>query len=336
VADRAMRIPGPDHSISIERNPSRVLVTSALGEAQERPLRGAGVETTGMSRRYEPPRQSVPERNVPSETSEIRRPGSPEQEAAENLRRDSLVVHELEHRMANTLAILQANCRLEFANIVDPALLERMRRHERRIRDLAELHHFLSRGAGHGQIGAGDYFRPLCGVLSRSILAPLGLHCEAFVSEGVLAADTCEWLGLIVTELVTNAARHGFPDHRHGRVLVRMYAPDDTAWCCTVADNGSGMQNAAGGTGSSIVDALVQKLGGRMMVDTGASGTTVTILFPAAVGSNSSVLFEKTETGGHWKAEVPATRSASVQSAELEQLAARRAGGDDTVDNHPR
>jgi two-component sensor histidine kinase len=195
---------------------------------------------------------------------------------------EGLVMRELQHRMANTLAILQANCRLELGGVADPELRERLRRHELRILRLSELHQFLSRGAGRGEIEAADYFRSLCDVLTRSILAPLALHCETFVGEGVLDAATCEWLGLIVAELVMNAAKHAFPERSDGRIRVEIYAPDGMAWCCTVADNGCGMRNAAaGGAGSRIVDALVQMLEGQIAIDTGPAGTAVTIRFPA-------------------------------------------------------
>lgn len=191
------------------------------------------------------------------------------------------VLRELQHRMANTLAILQANCRVEFADVADPVLQQGLRRHEIRILRLAELHHFLSRGAGGGEIEAGAYFQSLCDVLSRSILAPLGIHCEVYVGEGILDATTCEWLGLIVSELVMNAAKHAFSGRAGGYIRVEVYAPDGMAWNCTVSDNGCGMRQASGGTGSRIVDSLVQMLEGRIAVDTGRGGTTTRICFPA-------------------------------------------------------
>lgn len=171
---------------------------------------------------------------------------------------------------------------MEFSRVADPALKAGLRRHEIRILHLAELHHFLSRGAGRDEIEAADYFQPLCGVLSRSILEPLGLRCEAFVGEGVLDGSACEWLGLIISELVMNAAKHAFPGRTEGCVRIEISAPDGMAWCCTVADNGCGIgKTAAGGTGSQIVDTLVQMLDGQMAVDTGSSGTTIVLRFPA-------------------------------------------------------
>ena len=98
--------------------------------------------------------------------------------------------------------------------------------------------------------------------------------------DGVLDASTCEWVGLIVAELVMNAAKHAFSHHSDGCVRVEIYALDAMAWCCKVADNGCGMRSASRGTGSQIVNALLQMLDGRMSIDTSRVGTTVTILFP--------------------------------------------------------
>ena len=199
-----------------------------------------------------------------------------------------LILRELHHRVANTLAILHANCRLDFAGVADSRLQERLRRHERHIKRLAEFHHFLSRGAGYGMIVAADYFRPLCAVLSRSVLEPAGIYCEAFVGEGTLDACSCETLGLIVSELAINAAKHGFQGRSDARVRIEILAPDGMAWCCSVADNGCGIQSDRRGGGSDILDALIQMLDGRIVIETGPNGTTVTILFspslPDSVG----------------------------------------------------
>jgi two-component sensor histidine kinase len=191
-----------------------------------------------------------------------------------------LILRELQHRVANSLTILHASCHLDFVSIADPELRGKLQRHGRRIHDLAELHHFFSRGAGGGGIAAAQYFHSLCALLNRSILAPLALHCETCIGEGVLDGSTCEWLGLVVAELVTNAAKHAFPDRHNGCVRVEIYALDAMAWCCTVTDNGCGIRPITGGTGSQIVNALVQMLDGQMSIDTGRAGTTVTILFP--------------------------------------------------------
>jgi len=206
---------------------------------------------------------------------------------AQEMRTESLLMRELQHRMANTLSVLQAHCRLEFADVADPELRAGMLRHERRIHGLAELHQFFSRGAGAGQIVAADYFQPLCAVLCRVILTPLEIHCEASIGEGTLDATRCEWLGLIIAELVTNAAKHGFRDGGTGCVRIELTARDEFAWCCTVTDNGCGMLNTKAGAGSQILETLAQMLEGQMTIVTGSLGTSVTILFPAPTSAVS-------------------------------------------------
>jgi two-component sensor histidine kinase len=83
--------------------------------------------------------------------------------------------------------------------------------------------------------------------------------------------------------LVINAARHGFPHKRTGVVRIEV-ARQDHGWCCTVTDNGGGFPDAvpAAGLGTQIVEALVRRLSGRMIVQSTAEGTTVTLLIPLA------------------------------------------------------
>ena len=74
-------------------------------------------------------------------------------------------------------------------------------------------------------------------------------------------------LGLIVTELVINALKHGFPAGAEGEILV-CYDAQDSGWRLSVSDNGLGSQEASGevphtGLGTSIVEALAHQLNVR-------------------------------------------------------------------------
>ena len=52
-------------------------------------------------------------------------------------------------------------------------------------------------------------------------------------------------LGLIVTELVINGLKHGFPAGAEGEILV-CYDAQDSGWRLSVSDNGLGSQGASG------------------------------------------------------------------------------------------
>jgi two-component sensor histidine kinase len=180
--------------------------------------------------------------------------------------------------MANTLTVLHASLRREFARITDPDLREAVRRHETQIMSAAELHRFFADSAGNGEIPAEAYFQALGAVLSRSVLAPLGLHCETFVDKGCLSSGKCELLGVAIAELVINAAKHAFPDDSCGLVRIELLARD-ARWCCTVSDNGAGMHNISRGSGSKIIDCLVEALDGQLAIRTGSDGTAISIVF---------------------------------------------------------
>jgi two-component sensor histidine kinase len=84
-------------------------------------------------------------------------------------------------------------------------------------------------------------------------------------------------------ELVIGAARHGCPHKRIGVVRIEV-ARQDPGWCCTVTDRGGGSQHAvpAAGLGTQIVEALIRRLNGRVIVQSTDEGTTVALLIPLA------------------------------------------------------
>ena len=92
-------------------------------------------------------------------------------------------------------------------------------------------------------------------------------------------------IGLIVTELVINALKHGFPAGAEGEILVS-YDVQDAGWRLSVSDNGSGPKAVEdevshAGLGTSIVEALAHQLEATVQKTSGPQGTTVTIAAPA-------------------------------------------------------
>jgi two-component sensor histidine kinase len=91
-------------------------------------------------------------------------------------------------------------------------------------------------------------------------------------------AEKCEFLGMVITELVLNAAKHAFPGNISGCVRIEIVERDER-WYCTVSDNGIGISKNSPGSGSQIADGLVDALGGQLTVCTGPNGTAVSITF---------------------------------------------------------
>jgi two-component sensor histidine kinase len=190
-----------------------------------------------------------------------------------------LILREAHHRMRNTLTLLIASLRLDFAPIESIDLHEAIERFERRILAFGKLYHLLSNGAEPGEISVGDYVEGLCRALAVAILEPIGLRCAVKIEDGFLTSRRCERLGLIITELVTNAAKHAFPSRKHGLVRVdALYR--DGCWRCTVSDNGIGAAGSLRGSGALILEDLARSIRGHTITQSGRRGTTVTIILP--------------------------------------------------------
>jgi two-component sensor histidine kinase len=101
------------------------------------------------------------------------------------------------------------------------------------------------------------------------------------IDNGVTTPEGSVSLGLIVTELVINALKHAFPDHRKGKILVS-YHRDGDAWTLSVADDGVGIPEGVdfknGGLGSSLVEALANQLDARVEATNANPGTLVSII----------------------------------------------------------
>jgi two-component sensor histidine kinase len=195
---------------------------------------------------------------------------------------EELLRIETHHRLMNTFSILCAILEREL-NTCDPRNRVALDRSVRIISAHGALHRFLALETPRSPVALGEYITKLSRCLSEAVLKPMDVTCEVIADEGFMPAVQAERLGLVLCELLINAAKHGFPHKRTGLVCIEV-ARQDHGWCCTVTDNGGGFRDAvpAAGLGTQILEGLVRRLNGRMIVQSTAEGTTVTLLFPLA------------------------------------------------------
>ena len=187
-----------------------------------------------------------------------------------------LLLREMHHRLANTLTMLTSVLWHEFARYESPELRTSLARCEARIVAFGNLHRNLVVGAEHDWISVQNYIEHLCEALSDALLRPLGIRCEVLADAVELSSGRCELLGLVIAELVTNAAKHAFHGQSSGLVRVALINRNDS-WVCVVSDNGVGTATASVGVGSKILKQLVRALGGNLVRRSGRYGTSVTV-----------------------------------------------------------
>jgi two-component sensor histidine kinase len=191
-----------------------------------------------------------------------------------------LVLRESHHRMKNTLTLLGASVGRDFRRAGSTDVSVAVDRFERRVVAFGRLYQLLSDDAGRKTISVAVFFESLCGALSEAILEPAGIRCEAAIESGALPASQCHRLALILTELVTNAAKHAFPNRDGGMIRIEV-GYREGCWRCTVADNGTGATGPLQGTGGRILEGLARSIRARILGEAGRGGTRVTIVMPS-------------------------------------------------------
>lgn len=145
--------------------------------------------------------------------------------------------------------------------------------------DYAEVHRALVTPDRDVLIDAAEYVQRLGFALSRSRLDRLQIRVVIAADFLPLRSDRCRRLGLMVHELITNAARHACFGGRDGQIRVELSRVGPSAKCI-VSDNGSSVAEFKPGQGLKIVNDLVKALKGRLQHRLRAEGTSAALVFP--------------------------------------------------------
>jgi two-component sensor histidine kinase len=157
----------------------------------------------------------------------------------------------------------------------------------------AELHRALQMPENDTHIDAASYLENLCLSISRSKLDGMKIALVLTASPLRLSSERCWQLGMMVYELVTNAARHAFGNGK-GEIRVELSRAGKLVEC-TVVDNGSAPSKVQRGRGLKIVDELVKGLDGRLDQRFGQRGSFSILTFPYGGEPQQAGAEEKTD-----------------------------------------
>jgi two-component sensor histidine kinase/PAS domain-containing protein len=192
-----------------------------------------------------------------------------------------LLQREADHRIKNSLQIVSSVLRLQRGRLADPAAIAMLDDAIGRIAAVAEAHAALHQSTDLRSVDLGTMVRDLArhvGALNPDI----AIRCEV---EGhpVLDAPRAIPLGLVVSELLTNAVRHAYPPGVAGQVIVAV-APASQGIAIEVRDNGVGLREAArdGSLGTALVQSFAARIGATVETCSApGAGTTVRLLVGA-------------------------------------------------------
>ena len=202
------------------------------------------------------------------------------------LRQREMLLLEVQHRVANSLQIIASILLLKARRVQSEETRLHLRDAHQRVVSVATVQQQLRMSALGDDIEVGPYLSKLCESLASSMIhddQAIDLTVDA--AGGTIKSNDAVSFGLIVTELVINALKHGFPDGRGGHIMVA-FAHDGPYWRLSVSDDGIGRQHdpagpAHAGLGTSIVEALARQLKANVEISDGHPGTATVIVHAA-------------------------------------------------------
>jgi two-component sensor histidine kinase len=175
---------------------------------------------------------------------------------------------ETNHRVANSLQLLAAMVSIEARRIVDPAAVAALDITLRRITAIAGVHRqlYLSRAAATVDLRA--YLEDLGAELEQSCAdAGMGRRVLVFAEALDVAPEVATSLGVIVSELVSNACKYAYAAGEPGEVRIALRGMPFGGYSLDVSDRGRGIVPGASargsGLGSQLIAMMANRLGGR-------------------------------------------------------------------------
>jgi two-component sensor histidine kinase len=191
----------------------------------------------------------------------------------------TLLLRELNHRLNNelTCAICAVSVKAMQSDsaAVKTALLDVVEL----LHQCADVNRALRMPDRRNLTDAARYLQQLCFSITKYRMDHLTIRVLFSANDLRLEGERCWKLGLIVSELLTNVARHAQFDGRHPEVRVELALAGDVVRC-RVADNGSASEPVRRGRGLTIVGELASSLGGRVHTSCAVEASCALLTFP--------------------------------------------------------
>ena len=191
-----------------------------------------------------------------------------------------MLVAEVNHRAKNSLAIAASLIGLQGRRQLDNNVKALFAETQERLVAMARVHALLSKSETLQLIDVSTYIRDLCEAHRPIADAGGQVRIDTDLEGGILVdPDTAVPLGIVLTELITNALKYAFPGSRPGRILAELRRRPGDMIEVIICDDGVGMAEARDGSlGYGIIRSLVRQIGGTLDIRS-VDGLTVTIAF---------------------------------------------------------
>ncbi len=220
----------------------------------------------GRGKIVEKNEDGTPARFVGTHT-DISRLKQVESRLEEALREKDTLLRELKHRVKNNFNMMTSMIHLKMDTLEDKATIDCLKEVENRINAFSELYTQLYRDENQKEIQLETYLENL--ITSMNTTAG-DVRIRFDLAETTIPMKKAATLGLIVTELVTNALKHSFPDSRHGTIMIKHSEKGSTSVLVVENDGIPFPQDfsidSSPGLGLKMVRGMVKDLNGTLAI----------------------------------------------------------------------
>ncbi|MGY4511418.1 sensor histidine kinase [Bradyrhizobium sp. USDA 3650] len=187
-------------------------------------------------------------------------------ELKEALDHQAMLTREMSHRVKNSLASVVGLLRVQGRNAESEDVRNALKDAASRITTIAQVHDHLWRSTRIGFVDIADFAGELCRKLQETVAHNVSCAFDPLM----ISADKAIPLGLLINEIVTNSAKHAYPD---GSGDIRVSgARHGTDLRVEISDQGVGLptefdiDQPRASLGFKVIKSLIAQLEGRIAV----------------------------------------------------------------------
>ncbi len=186
---------------------------------------------------------------------------------------------EVDHRVKNSLQSLEALIRIQARIEKSPEARAALDAVQGRLATISRLHEALYLTETGAAVDVAAFLSKV--VSSTQEQMPAGVKVESSIARCSLPSRSASSVGMIVNEVMTNAAKYAYTGRHHG-IFRLIGEKKDGYYHLSGIDDGPGLpeDHEGDGLGMRILLAAAQQLGGKMLTPKREQGTEITVIWP--------------------------------------------------------
>ena len=200
--------------------------------------------------------------------------------------RAELMLAEMNHRIANSLSLVSAMIRMQVQAVQDEKTREALAETQSRISAVAEVHRSLYTSNEVAEVDLNNYLGSLIvSIESGALRSQEPITITHALDRVLVSADKAVALGVILTEVLTNALKYAYPENG-GEIRVEL-CDELESLVLVVRDNGVGYDPASKPRGTGLGSKLIKAMAANIYADVvylthKGAGTTVSVRWSKA------------------------------------------------------